>query len=58
MLVLDLWGIGFHGVVVFGRAKNLLSKSILGLNNNVDRILLSFEDVFTNFEFDFLVIPR
>ena len=30
MLILDLWGISFHAVVVFGLGKNLLSKSILG----------------------------
>ena len=30
MLILDLWGISFHGVVVFGLSKNLLLKSILG----------------------------
>ena len=26
----DLWGISFHAVVVFGLGKNLLFKSILG----------------------------
>ena len=30
MLILDLWGICFHAVVVFGLGKNLLFKSILG----------------------------
>ena len=30
MLILDLWGISFHAVVVFGLGKNLLLKSILG----------------------------
>ena len=30
MLILDLWGISFHAVVVFGLDKNLLFKSILG----------------------------
>ena len=30
MLILDLWGISFHGEVVFGLGKNLLFKSILG----------------------------
>jgi hypothetical protein len=30
LLILDLWGISFHAVVVFGLGKNLLSKSILG----------------------------
>ena len=29
-LILDLWGISFHAVVVFGLGKNLLFKSILG----------------------------
>ena len=29
--ILDLWGISFHAVVVFGLGKNLLFKSILGL---------------------------
>ena len=30
MLILDLWGISFHAVVVFGLGKNLSFKSILG----------------------------
>ena len=30
MLILDLWGISFHAVVVFGLGKNLLFKSVLG----------------------------
>ena len=30
MLILDLWGISFHAVVVFGLGKNLLFKSFLG----------------------------
>ena len=30
MLILDLWGITFHAVVVFGLGKNLLFESILG----------------------------
>ena len=30
MLILDLWGISFHAVVVFGLGKNLFFKSILG----------------------------
>ncbi len=30
MLILDLWGISFHTVVVFGLGKNLLFKSIDG----------------------------
>ena len=30
MVILDLWGISFHAVVVFGLGKNLLFKYILG----------------------------
>ena len=30
MLILDLWGISYHAVVVFGLSKNLLFESILG----------------------------
>ena len=30
LLILDLWGISFHAVVVFGLGKNLLFKSALG----------------------------
>ena len=30
LLILDLWGISFHAVIVFGLGKNLLSKSVLG----------------------------
>ena len=30
MLILDIWGISFHAVVVFGPGKNLLFKSFLG----------------------------
>ena len=30
MLILDLWGISFHALVVFGLGKNILFKSILG----------------------------
>ena len=30
LLILDLWGISFHAVVVFGLGKNLLFKSVLG----------------------------
>ena len=30
LLILDLWGISFHAVVVFGLGKKLLFKSILG----------------------------
>ena len=28
--ILDLWGISFHAVVVFGLGKDLLFKSVLG----------------------------
>ena len=30
MLILDLWGISFHAVIVFGLGKNVLFKSVLG----------------------------
>ena len=30
MLILDQWGTSFHAVIVFGRVKNLLFKSVLG----------------------------
>ena len=30
MLILDLWGISFHAVIVFGLGKNHLFKSVLG----------------------------
>ena len=30
LLILDLWGISFYAVVVFGLGKNLLFKSVLG----------------------------
>ena len=30
LLILDLWGVSFHAVVVFGLGKNLLFKSVLG----------------------------
>ena len=29
-MILDLWGISFHAVVVFGMGKNFLFKSALG----------------------------
>ena len=32
LLILDLWGISFHNVIVFGLGKNILSKSVLGLS--------------------------
>ena len=30
MLILDIWGISFHAVVLFGLGKDLLFKSVLG----------------------------
>ena len=36
MLILDLWGISFHAVVVFGLGKNLLFKSVLGHCDLID----------------------
>ena len=30
LLILDLWGISFHAVIIFGLGKNLLFKSGLG----------------------------
>ena len=30
LLILDLWGVSFHAVVVFGLGKDLLFKSALG----------------------------
>ena len=30
LLILDLWGISFHAVVVFGLVKELLFESVLG----------------------------
>jgi hypothetical protein len=30
LLILDLWGISFHAVIVFGLGKNILFKSVLG----------------------------
>ena len=36
LLILDLWGISFHAVVVFGLGKNLLLKSILGRCDKVN----------------------
>ena len=39
--ILDLWGINFHAVVVFGLGKNFLFKSVLG---HCDvRLLIEFE---------------
>ena len=36
MLILDLWGVSFHAVIVFGLGKNLLFKSILGRCDSED----------------------
>ena len=30
LLILDLWGKGFHAVIVFGLGKNVLFNSVLG----------------------------
>ena len=45
LLTLDLCGISFHAVVVFGLGKNLLSKTILGNCENVSKIFL-FDNFF------------
>ena len=37
MLILDLWGISFYIMVVFGLDKNLLFKSILGHCADMDK---------------------
>ena len=47
-MILDLWGISFHAVVVFGLGKDLLFKSVLGhydISNhkNVAFLFLSVE---------------
>ena len=50
MLILDLWGISFHAVIVFGLGKNFLFKSALGhcvnikQNTNVQLILKGVEE--------------
>ena len=41
MLILDLWGISFHAVVVFGLGKNLLFKSMLGRCDIIKKLLKS-----------------
>ena len=41
MLILDLWGISFHAVIVFGLGKNLLFKSVLGHCEQYDPITLN-----------------
>ena len=38
LLILDLWGISFHAVVVFGLGKNLLFKSVLGHCDNCPKV--------------------
>jgi hypothetical protein len=48
LLILDLWGISFHAVVVFGLGKNLLFKSVLG---HCDDCSISFKERFSeNFD--------
>ena len=37
LLILNLWGISFHAVVVFGLGKNFLFKSVLG---HCDRLMI------------------
>ena len=37
MLILDLWGINFHAVVVFGLGKDLLFQSVLGHCEQLDK---------------------
>ena len=44
MLILDLWGISFHAVVVFGLGKDLLFKSVLGRCVHEPKILLKSND--------------
>ena len=59
MLILDLWGIGFHAVVVFGLGKEFLLKSILGCCVKVTQVMKwSFWQLhdlvyLAAFEFDF-----
>ena len=54
MLISDLWGIGFHAVVVFGLCKNLLFKSVLGhcgqftKYNNLAKNFYNFVSSFEN----------
>ena len=38
-MILDLWGTGFHAVVVFGLGKNLLLNSILGRCANLVNVV-------------------
>ena len=42
MLILDLWGISFHALVVFGQGKNLLFKSMLRRCVLTETIMKSF----------------
>ena len=51
MLILDLWGVSFHAVVVFGLGKNLLFKSILGRcdhSSNDSSFLYKKDDTMTS----------
>ena len=43
LVILDLWGISFHSVVVFGLGKNLLFKSILGRYAVSHQLVLNFD---------------
>ena len=45
MLILDLWGISFHAVVVFGLVKDLLFKFVLG---HCDRYKSTLEEELGN----------
>ena len=57
MLILDLWGISFHAVVVFGLGKNLLSKSILG-RCALDVITFIMKDQFSEKALDLIVSEK
>ena len=50
MLILDLWGISFHTVVVFGLGKNLLFKSVLGHcdQNNAEGYTVVIQRIFSS----------
>jgi hypothetical protein len=49
LLILDLWGVSFHAVVVFGLGKNLLFKSVLGHCVHDEKNELLKEATITNF---------
>ena len=48
MLIIDLWGINFKAVIVFGLGKNLLFKSILGHGVLTTPVLFLLFYVFKN----------